>query len=57
MMMMMMMIMIIMMIMIMMKNKKKIRKKYGKKAPKNIMFLWFKLISSINDNIEKRPAY
>ena len=41
----------------MMKKKKKTRKKSGKKTPKNIMFLWFKLISSINNNIKKRPAY
>ena len=40
------------------KSKKKwtLGKKIRKKTPKNIMFLWFKLISSINNNIKKgRP--
>ena len=58
MMMMMTTMMIMMMMMIMMKKKKKIGKKiWKKKHQKNITFLWFKLISSINNNIKKRPAY
>ena len=38
-------------------KKMDLRKKKEKQAPKNITFLWFKLISSINNNIKKRPAY
>ena len=55
--MMMVMMMMIMMMMIMMKKKKKIKKNLEKKHQKNITLLWFKLISSINNNIKKRPAY
>ena len=33
------------------------KKNLKKKHQKNITFLWFKLISSINNNIKKRPAY
>ena len=45
--------MMIMMMMIMMKKDKKIRKKNleKKNTPKNVTFLWFTLISSINNNI------
>ena len=33
------------------------KKNQEKKAPKKyITFLWFKLISSINNNMKKRPA-
>ena len=40
------------------KNKKKDlrKKKTEKKNKKYISFLWFKLISSINNNIKNRPA-
>ena len=34
-----------------------LKNKQEKKHQKNITFLWFKLISSINNNIKKRPAY
>ena len=38
-------------------KKRTLEKKSEKKAPENITFLWFELISSINNNIKKRPAY